>query len=379
MPGPCGFVFVDTVHEDCATTSASEGDAHASYTALTTETESTDWLPNQDRDQGELFDTDGITFVMDNSATCIICNDQTQFIGNLQYQQSEISTSQATGVSEYVGTIRLHLIDDSGQTFQYDIPGAVYDPNSPFNICGIPYLGKFFGKNDPIPSLDDDGTKITSSASRSHLVWDHGKHERHFSHGSRRLPELTLSTGYKYFSSFCTRVRRTYYDHVHFAFSSAHSILTSDASNMVTPSREKSDDCFQLGMSLLYKDGKGNNKAVVYEGASPDGRSHTVRLKDGSKVITPDSHLRLHDQPDLSNIPSTPLDYCKEIGVGLSREEVQELAYPRVLSPLQQELMSWHHRLYHLPFWRIFMYSEKGYLPKTLLECQSKPPLCVAC
>ena len=158
MPGPRGFVFVDTEHENCATTSASEGDAHASYNALTTETESTDWLPNQDRDQGELFDTDGIPFVMDNFATCIICNDRTQFIGNLQYQQSEISTSQATGVAEYVGTICLHLTDGAGQTFQYDIPGAVYDPSSPFNICGIPYLGEFFGKNDPISSVDDDGT-----------------------------------------------------------------------------------------------------------------------------------------------------------------------------------------------------------------------------
>jgi hypothetical protein len=69
VPGPRGFVFVDTEHEHCATTSASEGDAHASYTSLTTETELTDWLPNQDRDQGELFDTDGITFVMDISAT----------------------------------------------------------------------------------------------------------------------------------------------------------------------------------------------------------------------------------------------------------------------------------------------------------------------
>jgi len=41
--------------------------------------------------------------------------------------------------------------------------------------------------------------------------------------------------------------------------------------------------------------------------------------------------------------------------------------------------MSWHHRLYHLPFWRLFQYAEKGYIPKRLLVCQDKPPLCVAC
>ena len=39
----------------------------------------------------------------------------------------------------------------------------VYDHSSPINILGIPYLGKFFGKDGPIPSSDNDGTKIASS------------------------------------------------------------------------------------------------------------------------------------------------------------------------------------------------------------------------
>jgi hypothetical protein len=29
------------------------------------------------------FDSDGFPFVINNSATCIICNDQTQLVGNL--------------------------------------------------------------------------------------------------------------------------------------------------------------------------------------------------------------------------------------------------------------------------------------------------------
>ena len=52
---------------------------------------------------------------------------------------------------------------------------------------------------------------------------------------------------------------------------------------------------------------------------------------------------------------------------------------PRALSPQQQELMSWHHSLYHLPFHRIFMLAKHEYLPKPLLNLQDKPPLCVAC
>lgn len=77
----------------------------------------------------------------------------------------------------------------------------------------IPHLGNFFGSNDDIPSLNDDGIWIRSSANYSFFIWDHGKHEHHFQHSSRRLPELTLATGFNYFSSFCTRVR-----YIHFAF-----------------------------------------------------------------------------------------------------------------------------------------------------------------
>jgi hypothetical protein len=66
---------------------------------------------------------------------------------------------------------------------QYHIPDAIYNPKSPFNILGIPFFGRFLGREvSPYPTSNDDGTYIQSSASRSHFVWDHGKHEHHFMH-----------------------------------------------------------------------------------------------------------------------------------------------------------------------------------------------------
>ena len=88
---------------------------------------------------------------------------------------------------------------------------------------------------------------------------------------------------------------------------------------------------------------------MIYEGAMPDALWHTLCRDDGSKVVTPPSHVHFLEQPDFSNIPSTPLDYRNEVGIGILKEEVQGLAYPCVLSPSQQELLIWHHRLYHLP------------------------------
>lgn len=39
------------------------------------------------------FDSDGVTFVIDNSANCIICNDRTLFVGELTSQRTEVNTS----------------------------------------------------------------------------------------------------------------------------------------------------------------------------------------------------------------------------------------------------------------------------------------------
>ena len=66
---------------------------------------------------------------------------------------------------------------------------------------------------------------------------------------------------------------------------------------------------FELGMELLYKQKEGKSVAVVNKGATSDGLSHTVRCKDGSKIVVHYSNLQLLKQPDFTNIPKNPLDY----------------------------------------------------------------------
>ena len=120
-------------------------------------------------------------------------------------------------------------------------------------------------------------------------------------------------------------------------------------------------------------------ETVVYEGASPDSMSHTICRHDGTRLTVHDSYLRLKIQPGLSNITSTALAFRNEFDVGISKEEAQALARPRILTSIQQELMDWHHRMYHLSFPKICRLAELVHLPKRLLDCKKNSPLCVAC
>ncbi len=155
------------------------------------------------------FDTDGIPFIVDNSATCIITSERLLFIGNLVPVQVQVDTIEATQVRQrYEGTLRLELVNDANVKHTYDVPGAIYDPSSKFNFLGIPKLAEFFQDKDYIPGddVDSDGTTVKSSGYCSRLTWDHGQHTRNFTHGDSMLPEIMLYQGNGYFHAFCTRL-----------------------------------------------------------------------------------------------------------------------------------------------------------------------------
>jgi hypothetical protein len=295
------------------------------------------------------FNTDGIPFIIDNSAMCIICNERSLFDGNLRPENYKVETVQATvSQKRYAGTIRLELVDDSNATHVYEIPEAIYDPNTRFNLIGIPFIAAYFNDTN-CPAGDDvdaDDTTIKSSGCCSKFVWDHGRFVRNFTHGESRIPELVLYQGTGYYSAFCTRVKQRYDDAVAFAFSSAFSIspdntddpvlvsdtedsddedtgtlpshlVDNDAMEWYTPPPQTSSiapimivdppvatlpstpthctdgSSFELGMSLSFYDGRGNSEVVVYEGVMPDGLTHTVRWKDGTWLHVHDAHLRL--------------------------------------------------------------------------------------
>ncbi len=90
----------------------------------------------------------------------------------------------------------------------------------PYSLLGIPFLGKFFARNDKANEFDND-TWIQSAPTISLFQWDHGKHQQHFKHGSTYLPELLTNEGERYFTAFCICISKFADDKINYAFSSA--------------------------------------------------------------------------------------------------------------------------------------------------------------
>jgi hypothetical protein len=128
---------------------------------------------------------------------------------------------------------------------------------------------------------------------------------RNFVHNEHSLPILYLNTGIGYFQAFFLWNRQIYHNAVHFAFSLVHSVILEDIMSPLKTHAKMAapvmpDSSFSLGQEVLFLDGEGVQKQVVYERATPDGQWHTLRKGDGSKVVTPGSYVRLLDQPTIS-------------------------------------------------------------------------------
>ena len=125
------------------------------------------------------YDTDGIPFIIDNLAICILCNVRSLFIGKLKAEPTITKSADGQVCKQhYIGTCRLKFSDNANVTRSYDIPGCIYDPDTSFNIIGIPVLEEYFGDkaSGPQSNFEDNGAMILSSGGRSLFKWDHGKH-----------------------------------------------------------------------------------------------------------------------------------------------------------------------------------------------------------
>lgn len=92
------------------------------------------------------WDTNGIPFIIDNSATAVITNERVMFAGPLVPTQVTLETAEWVSThSKLVSSIRIVLTDTSNQNHVDIITGGVYNSDTPLNIFGVLALGLFIG------------------------------------------------------------------------------------------------------------------------------------------------------------------------------------------------------------------------------------------
>jgi hypothetical protein len=161
-------------------------------------------------------DTDEVYVIIDNSANGGFCNTESMFVGDFERQMVTLVTAYGRTITvKMVGSIHLVLKDDACKTWSYDIPDVFYDPESPYSLLCIPFLGKYFAGNDEANEFDEQ-TWIQSASTTSLFQWDHGKHPWHFKHGNTYLPKL-LNEGETYLTAFCTRISKFVDDKICYA------------------------------------------------------------------------------------------------------------------------------------------------------------------
>ena len=100
---------------------------------------------------------------------------------------------EITTTTKIVGNIKLILTDNANNHHLYITPCFVFYPKTSVNMFGFPYLVIFFCDNvDATGTIAYCRTTVKWGSTKSHFIWDHGRHEPHFMHGSSHMLELYL-------------------------------------------------------------------------------------------------------------------------------------------------------------------------------------------
>jgi len=167
------------------------------------------------------FDSDGIPFVMDNSANCHICTDKTFFTELHLFTTMEkealgsIGTIGDGAIPEGFGNMRLIWKDDCRVDHEYIINDVFYVPNSPVNLVGVTKFGK---QIEPKDKDFPEGTNIQTFTNHSVFTWDRGQFRQTLIHPPCSIPIMFMNNGFQKLEALCTILEKVDNETIHKAF-----------------------------------------------------------------------------------------------------------------------------------------------------------------
>ncbi len=323
------------------------------------------------------FDSDGLTIVLDNSATCHICNNKSLFISPI----TPIPTSNDIGVDTAggtvrpigIGNIRIKWTDDDGLAHQEVIDDVLYFPKSPVNIIGVTKLG--MQRNDP------EGTHILTKSQYSVFTWNFGAYTRTIHHHASGLPELPINQGTStfksFFTSFYTALPLT--KNVRSCLMTEQNPLSSRKHDSSFLSTSCSPGTIIIGDDITFTESGSTKEGVIDDVVFDEVMTpiYKVKLSDGTLIQTRRDALKLRHEPDIGIIPKTSTQLALDAQY-INRDDLDTILCPQVLSPDEEEFMHWHHRLFHLPAKQMMRLSKHGVIPRKFSKMK-RIPKCASC
>jgi len=151
--------------------------------------------------------------------------------------------------------------------------------------------------------------------------------------------------------------------------------IPDDSNDGPQESCDLSANLFHAGETLLYTN-SGHTSYVRVEGINLDEDGvlrFRVRTQDDEIVKTTRESLRDRRSPDIGWLPSSVPEKTDATKM-MSEEEIKKISNPVKLSPLHEECLALHKRLFHLPFSAMFRLVKIGFLPAKFKKLNNKPP-----
>ncbi len=122
-------------------------------------------------------------------------------------------------------------------------------------------------------------------------------------------------------------------------------------------------------MKLRFNDGNGTRDIVTFIGIDFINGMQlncNIRLLDDSTKLVDPEMLDFIANPDIAIIPQTLEEYCRD-ATNLKPLDLEHILKLITLSPLQEEMLSYHYLLHHEPFPKLITLAEKGKFQSALL------------
>ena len=105
---------------------------------------------------------------------------------------------------------------------------------------------------------------------------------------------------------------------------------------------------------------------------------HKIRRSDNEEYLVDREHISSITVTDISNIPISIEEYASKLH-NLTPLQLKDISKPYILDKDQQDLVSLHNKMNHLPFPAMIKLAENGNIDKRFAKFKNRQPVCISC